>query len=254
MNYIDLKNGIPLRDGGEPKELTNGIQAPDTSDAYAGEGKLHSVIDRLADGTIIEQTKVKNRIIQREIHPDGKVVATYFIQQGQMLYQYDEKVIYHSTGEPDQPTTIQDSIGSRKRDDVARHLKTYAIHQFRIKRLKKELDYLREIIDTGLKDGCYACSPAEISRAKETRDRLVCRMTEEISASERACNHIRYLISTLPDGEMRLVFELYYFEALTFEAIASTTYICLTKVKRLHREGLDLIAQHLNQPEQEEKF
>ena len=233
MNYIDLKNGIPIRDGGEPTILKEGVQAPDTSDAYAGEGKLHSVIDRLPDGTIIEQTKVKNRIIQREIHLDGKVVATYFIQQGQMLYQYDEKVIYPSKEEepaeeshlsPTVPTTIS--------------LNDFYYHQRRIGRLQEEQARLTQMIDTGLKDGCYTLTPAEMDRAKNTRAGIIKSLLTEINASAGYCEYIRSLISALPNAEMRDVFEHRYYEAMTFEQVAEATFMCLTKVKRLHREGL----------------
>ena len=61
MNYINIQNGVELRDRGGK-----------------GKGHLHAKIEVLPGEIIVEQSQDHGQIIQRTIHPNGKLVVTYF--------------------------------------------------------------------------------------------------------------------------------------------------------------------------------
>ena len=81
MNYINIENGFPLRDRGR-----------------TGKGHLHAIIGNGPDGTIIEQSRDHGQIIQRAIHPDGKLEITYFIELDDGIKQLDEITVYLPDG------------------------------------------------------------------------------------------------------------------------------------------------------------
>lgn len=61
MNYINIENGVQLRDQGRN-----------------GKGHLHAKIEVLPGRVIVEQSQDQGQIIQRVIHPNGELVITCF--------------------------------------------------------------------------------------------------------------------------------------------------------------------------------
>ena len=81
MSFINLENGFVLRDKAE-----------------IGKGRIHSIIGAGADGSIVEQSKVHDQIIQRRFFSDKHIEVSCYRVENNKARLVGTKNIYFGEG------------------------------------------------------------------------------------------------------------------------------------------------------------
>lgn len=124
-------------------------------------------------------------------------------------------------------------------------LEGYVPARTRITTLTSELESLATALDTIRSAGLPAESGMSLAAASGSMEKLLARFEEEICAASSRCELTHDALSSLGDTEMREVLELHYLHGKTLSTISGEKYWCLTKVKKLHREGLSRVESYL---------
>ncbi|MCL2574074.1 MAG: hypothetical protein FWE34_05920 [Defluviitaleaceae bacterium] len=78
-----------------------------------------------------------------------------------------------------------------------------------------------------------------VLRKNVDTDNLMEEYAEDLTYMQEKSEQAIKIMRTLPEGEIRRIFIARYIHRMTWEEVADATYLSLTHVQRLHRQGIE---------------
>lgn len=139
---------------------------------------------------------------------------------------------------------------------IAYYLREYSFAKAQMDVLREELSKLCSLKETTKIIPVTTENGEAVNAVSDKICRVSSMLLREINKIGECCENITEAIRSLPDPEMRAVFEYRYFERMAFWKIAKKLNISDTKAKALHKSGLAIINSkyHITEPTATDSF